>query len=126
MSDVSQGPGWWLASDSKWYPPQQAQALPPPPSSYYPPAVTDEAIPTKTNGMAVVSFVLSLLWLGGLGSLLAIIFAIVARKRIRESRGSLTGDTLAIAGLILGILGLVGILLIVFLAFSIAPQQGGS
>jgi hypothetical protein len=22
MSDVSQGPGWWLASDGKWYPPQ--------------------------------------------------------------------------------------------------------
>ena len=23
MSDVSQGPGWWLASDGKWYPPEQ-------------------------------------------------------------------------------------------------------
>lgn len=23
MSDVSQGPGWWQASDGKWYPPQQ-------------------------------------------------------------------------------------------------------
>lgn len=22
MSDVGQGPGWWLASDGKWYPPQ--------------------------------------------------------------------------------------------------------
>ena len=22
MSDTSQGPGWWLASDNKWYPPQ--------------------------------------------------------------------------------------------------------
>jgi hypothetical protein len=22
MSDVSQGPGWWLASDNKWYPPE--------------------------------------------------------------------------------------------------------
>lgn len=22
MSDVSQGPGWWQASDGKWYPPQ--------------------------------------------------------------------------------------------------------
>jgi len=21
MSDASQGPGWWLASDGKWYPP---------------------------------------------------------------------------------------------------------
>ena len=23
MSDVSQGPGWWLASDGKWYPPEE-------------------------------------------------------------------------------------------------------
>lgn len=25
MSDVSQGPGWWQASDGKWYPPEAAQ-----------------------------------------------------------------------------------------------------
>jgi len=24
MSDVSQGPGWWMASDGKWYPPESA------------------------------------------------------------------------------------------------------
>lgn len=24
MSDMSQGPGWWQASDGKWYPPEQA------------------------------------------------------------------------------------------------------
>lgn len=24
MSEVSQGPGWWQASDGKWYPPEQA------------------------------------------------------------------------------------------------------
>jgi len=23
MSDQSQGPGWWVASDGKWYPPEQ-------------------------------------------------------------------------------------------------------
>ena len=22
MSEVSQGPGWWIASDGKWYPPE--------------------------------------------------------------------------------------------------------
>jgi hypothetical protein len=31
MSDVAQGPGWWLASDSKWYPPQSATTMAPPP-----------------------------------------------------------------------------------------------
>jgi Domain of unknown function (DUF4234) len=29
MSDVSQGEGWWLASDGKWYPPQQSPGAPP-------------------------------------------------------------------------------------------------
>jgi hypothetical protein len=23
MSDVAQGPNWWIASDGKWYPPEQ-------------------------------------------------------------------------------------------------------
>lgn len=26
MSDISQGPGWWQASDGKWYAPQPAPA----------------------------------------------------------------------------------------------------
>jgi hypothetical protein len=40
MSDVSQGPGWWIAADGKWYPPERhpdyrpqgppAQSAPPP------------------------------------------------------------------------------------------------
>ena len=29
MSDRSEGPGWWLASDGKWYPPQSATQPPP-------------------------------------------------------------------------------------------------
>jgi hypothetical protein len=44
MSDISQGPGWWQASDGKWYPPEQAPgaAAPgpagPPPGYGGPPA----------------------------------------------------------------------------------------
>src|SRR4051794_35365991 len=30
MSDTSQGPGWWLASDGKWYSPEQVLAPDPP------------------------------------------------------------------------------------------------
>jgi Domain of unknown function (DUF4234)/Protein of unknown function (DUF2510) len=38
VSDTSQGPGWWIASDGKWYPPEQhpsyePPAPPPPPSA---------------------------------------------------------------------------------------------
>lgn len=39
MSDSAQGPGWWQASDGKWYPPEQAPAAaaPAPPPAYGPP-----------------------------------------------------------------------------------------
>ena len=33
VSDVSQGPGWWLASDGKWYSPEQAPGYRPPDGS---------------------------------------------------------------------------------------------
>lgn len=42
MSDVPQGPGWWQASDLKWYPPESApgyvppQAYQPQPQAYQP------------------------------------------------------------------------------------------
>ena len=32
MSDVSQGPGWWQASDGKWYSPEQAPGYQAPPA----------------------------------------------------------------------------------------------
>jgi uncharacterized RDD family membrane protein YckC len=33
MSDSSQGPGWWQASDGKWYPPETASTSTPAPGS---------------------------------------------------------------------------------------------
>jgi hypothetical protein len=30
MSEQQQGPGWWLASDGRWYPPEQAASVVPP------------------------------------------------------------------------------------------------
>jgi hypothetical protein len=41
MSEVSGGPGWWQASDGKWYPPEQQpnyEAPAPPPSAGYTPS----------------------------------------------------------------------------------------
>lgn len=49
MSDASQGPGWWQASDGRWYPPTQAPAprpdLPPPPTATPPAWPTAAAAP---------------------------------------------------------------------------------
>ncbi len=36
MSDSPQGPGWWQASDGKWYPPEQASAANPTPAGSVP------------------------------------------------------------------------------------------
>ncbi len=44
MSEVSQGPGWWLASDGRWYPPEQAPG-------YLPRSVSADvsALPTQAE-----------------------------------------------------------------------------
>lgn len=56
-----------------------------------------------TNGLAITSLVLAIIWVGGLASVAAVITGVVARRQIRDSRQG--GDGLAIAGLVLGILG---------------------
>ena len=51
MSDTSEGPGWWLASDGKWYPPelwtgppaQRPAGAPPQPVATYPAYPADPA-----------------------------------------------------------------------------------
>jgi len=48
MSDTSQGPGWWIASDGKWYPPESAPAPAPPPPA--PPGVPPTPEPSVEEG----------------------------------------------------------------------------
>lgn len=61
-----------------------------------------------TNGYSIASLVLGIVWLGGLGSLLALIFGLMARKQINDTGGRQGGNGMAIAGIILGIVGLIG------------------
>jgi hypothetical protein len=58
-----------------------------------------------TSGLAIASLVLSILWLAGLGSLLAIILGFLSLSQIRRSNGRTGGRGLAIAGLIIGTVG---------------------
>ena len=177
MSDTSPGPGWWQASDGKWYSPEQVPGPLPPTSAYpgpiapghtvptsipssgpkVPPAVPDGGtqtgsdaggslagsawspppapgygtaqhygsaptapgygpqptpgygdgpppgapgygsptgyspygfVPaTKTNGLAVASLICSLLWMFGVGAVLAVVFGFLARSQISHSDG---------------------------------------
>jgi hypothetical protein len=76
------------------------------------------------SAMAIASMVMGFLGFMALpliGSILAIVFGNIAQNEIRDSQGSVGGDTFARVGLILGYIGLglfaLGIiLLIVFLA----------
>ncbi|MFC4912869.1 MmpS family transport accessory protein [Actinomadura gamaensis] len=54
--------------------------------------------------LAVASLIFSLLWLGGAGSLLAILLGAAALLRVRRTRQA--GRGLALGGIVLGVLGL--------------------
>ncbi len=43
MSDTAQGPGWWIASDGRWYPPEQH------PNAVAPPDQLDAWAPTRSQ-----------------------------------------------------------------------------
>ncbi len=171
MSDTSQGPGWWLASDGKWYPPEQwtgppdtgppggptaapsqpwmpgpgtaepgstlptgqqgpsGQAASPagPPAAGQPPAYgatpwPGSTPPTQpgygyapsgqpvyvapgggsTNGLAIASFICSIVGFFFITFVVAIVLGFVARTQIKNSGGRQKGDGLAIAGIIIG------------------------
>jgi hypothetical protein len=93
-------------------PPPPPAPLAPPPYAPYPPAVV---YPT-TNGLAVASLVAGFLWVAWFGSILAVIFGHMALGQINRSGGRETGTGMAIAGLVLGYMG-VGTLLL-FLAVA--------
>lgn len=67
----------------------------------------DDAGPVGgTEALAVISIILSLLWLFGLGSIAGIVTGLVARRRIKRSGGARTGSGLALAGIVLGVITL--------------------
>jgi len=71
--------------------------------------------PARNNGLAIASLVLGITWIWCIGSVLAIIFGIVAHRQIRESNGTQTGGGMATAGIVLGWLGIAGLVLMMIL-----------
>lgn len=50
MSDAPQGPGWWQASDDKWYPPEQAAGYQPPAAPSMPAGFQPMGAPGMATG----------------------------------------------------------------------------
>jgi hypothetical protein len=103
MSDTPTAPGWWQASDGKWYPPQQVPGAVAHGYAYYPGQQT-----RGTSGKAVASLVLGILsivfcYLGFIPGAIAIVLGVMAKRDI--DREGLGGRGLAIAGLVCGIVG---------------------
>lgn len=78
------------------------------------PAPATGAIP-GTNGMAIAALVLGILWIYWIGSVLALVFGYLARQQIDRSGGQQAGRGLAVAGIVLGWIGVGVLSLIVFL-----------
>ena len=115
-------------------PPQQPPAQQPPagqygqpqyPQSQYPPqGGPPGGQPQKTNGMAVASLILGILWICSIGSILAVIFGTMAKKQIDASQGRETGRGLAVAGLVLGWIGIAFLIIwLILLAFGLASFE---
>jgi hypothetical protein len=73
----------------------------------------------KTNGFAVASLVLGIVWVYWIGSILALIFGMVAKSQIDQSGGWQQGRGMATAGIVLGWVG-IGFLLLWILFFGLA------
>lgn len=116
-SSPSQGYGSSAGGPESYPPPPPAgspsypqaptyQSAPPVPA---PPGAATTPTAGSTNGLAIASMILGILWLYWVGSILALIFGYLARRQIKERNQS--GDGMAIAGIVLGWIG-VGVLVL--------------
>jgi hypothetical protein len=96
-------------------PPGARAALAPPPTSASVVYVHHE----RTNGLAIASMVLGIIWIYWIGSILAVIFGHVALSQIKKSEGMQRGRGMAIAGLVLGYVGVATLVLVLVLAASV-------
>jgi hypothetical protein len=79
----------------------------------------------ETNGSATVSVLLGVLWLAGIGSVLAIIFGYRARREIKNSGGSQKGSTLATVGIVLGWVGVAMLVVVVLGGVGLVAGSAG-
>jgi hypothetical protein len=94
-------------------PPGYGQPPPPPYATYG----VQPYVARKTNGFAIASLILGALWVYWLGSILALIFGYIGKSQIDKSGDTQDGRGLAIAGIVLGWIG-VAVLAIILIALA--------
>jgi hypothetical protein len=60
----------------------------------------------ETNGLAIASMFVGIIWLFGIGSIIGIVLGYLGLKQIDASGGHQSGRAIAIAGIVIGIVGL--------------------
>lgn len=69
-----------------------------------------------TNGLAIASMVLGICWVYWIGSILALVFGYIARRQIKTNGQK--GDGMAIAGIVLGWVGVATLIVVIIVAAS--------
>ena len=77
---------------------------------------------TGTNGMSIAALVLGILWIYGIGSILSLIFGYISLGQIKRDPRQ-KGRGMAIAGVVLGWVGIVGAIIVI--AFIVYAAQSG-
>ncbi len=83
--------------------------------------MTDEKAQTEINRLVNRGIVLGLVWIMGIGSVIALISGFQAKKLIRSSENVLTGNKKANQSILIGILGL--LVWVVVFAFIIKYKR---
>jgi type IV pilus assembly protein PilA len=86
------------------------------------PVASAMGAPPETSGKAIASFILGLFLFAFPMSILAVIFGHLSLSDIRKSAGRLKGEGLAIAGLVMGYLGVAAIPVILIIAAIAIPN----
>jgi hypothetical protein len=77
---------------------------------------------TSTNGMAIASMVLGIVWIYWIGSILAIVFGHISLSQIKRNPYQ-TRRGMAIAGLVLGYVGLTTLTILIVAIIAVGPSS---
>jgi hypothetical protein len=106
-------PGYGQQPPAYGQPPPYGGPPPPPYATYG----VQPYVARKTNGFAIASLILGALWIYWIGSILALVFGYIGKGQIDKSDGMQDGRGLAIAGIVLGWIG-VAVLVIGIIAVA--------
>lgn len=87
----------------------------------YPVAATNR-YPT-TSGLAIASMILGILWIYWMGSIVALVLGYLAMREIREDPQGVEGKGMAVAGIVLGWVGMATLLLAILMGVYLWQNQ---